>query len=91
MENFKGCLDCKHSNKGSVYLLCTHPEIAKRYNTFDSDTGKSNPYITLIIASDARVTLTGKCKREAIYFEPTKYYRFKQWIKQQFNKLFNRA
>lgn len=91
MENPKGCLDCKHSKKGSVYLLCTHPDVAKRYDTFDSDTGKANTHITLRIASDARATLIGKCKREAIYFEPTRYYQFKQWIKQQFNKIFNRV
>lgn len=82
MENLKGCLDCKHSKKGNLYLLCTHPDVAKRYAVHNTDDGESKTYIHTVIASNARCEFDGKCKREAIYFEPTRYYKFKQWFKQ---------
>lgn len=82
MENLKGCLSCKHSKKGYLYLLCTQPDIAKRDYTYNTDTGKSKTHTAVVIAAHARCDSFGKCKLEAIYFEPTHYYKFKQWLKQ---------
>ncbi len=82
MENLKGCLDCKHSKKDVWFLVCTHPSVARRYTTFDSNKGKSGVNIAVVAAHFERDDDFGKCKREAIYFEPTRYYKFKQWIKQ---------
>ena len=90
MENLKGCLDCKHSSKGAFYLTCANKHILEHCEIYDSDSGEVTVELLLEYTKDTRAP-TGKCKREAIYFEPTKYYQFKQWIKQQFNKLFNRA
>lgn len=82
MENLKGCLDCKHAKKDVWFLSCIHPMIARRYYTFDSDTGKSGINIAVVAAYNERDDDLGKCKREAIYFEPTSYYKLKQWLKQ---------
>lgn len=78
----KGCLDCKHMQKSGYTLMCRHPDIVDKYTEFDHRTGKFESIILRKNAWDVRCDFGAKCKREAIYFEPTRYYRIKQWFKQ---------
>jgi hypothetical protein len=62
--------------------MCTHPDVVKKYTLFNYRTGLYEHGIYRKEAWEVRSDFGGKCKREAIYFEPTRYYKFKQWLKQ---------